>query len=185
MILIINICKEEMHYHEFVKPIEDILKGKEEPFMTRRYTKVGKKDLESCHRIIIAGTSLKDISYSKDFARFRFLKSYVKPVLTICGGMQILCMVYGCKLSKGMEIGLKRISFNSEFLGITGQREVYELHNMVVKEDEILKKNFHIYSKNIDTGHIQALKHKNLRQYGVLFHPEVRNKDMIVNFLYV
>jgi anthranilate/para-aminobenzoate synthase component II len=188
MILIINICKEEMHYHEFVKPVEDVLKRVEEPFITRHYTELTtkdvKKDLDSCHRIIITGTSLKDNTYAepKNLSKFKFLLTFNKPILTICGGMQILCLINGCKLEKGMEIGLKNINFNAEFLGVSGQREIYALHNMAIKEDASLKKSFNVYSK---TEYIQAVKHKHLKQYGVLFHPEVRNKDMITNFLQV
>jgi anthranilate/para-aminobenzoate synthase component II len=189
MILIIRICNEDMHYHEFVRPIEEIIKNVEEPYVTKYYMDVKKKDLESSHRIIITGTSLADVSYIKDISKFRFLKSYKKPVLAICGGMQLLCMIYGCRLSKYLEIGLKEIKFNAEFLGMKDSREVYELHNMFVKDDDLLKKTFHIYSKSsldsLNDGLIQAVKHKHLKHYGTLFHPEVRNRDMIVNFLYV
>jgi len=187
MILIINICKEEMHYFEFVKPIEDILIRAETPFITKKYSEVTKKDLDSCHRIIITGTSLKDNSYAsaKELFKFNFLKTFDKPILAICGGMQLLCMINGCKLVKGQEIGLKNINFNSEYLGANGSREVYELHNFAVKDDAVLKKNFNIYSRSSETKFVQAVKHKHLRHYGVLFHPETRNKDMIVNFLSV
>jgi anthranilate/para-aminobenzoate synthase component II len=192
MILIINICKEEMHYFEFVKPIENILLKAEEPFVTKKYTDVNKKDLDSSHRIIITGTSLKDMSYSnpKNTSKFKFLLSYDKPILAICGGMQLLCIIHGCKLVKGQAIGLHNINFNSEFLGVNGSREVYELHNMAVKDDAVLKKSFNIYAKteivdkNKKIDIIQAVKHKHFKHYGVLFHPEVRNKDLIVNFLY-
>jgi len=170
-----------MHYYEFVKPIEDMLVKAEEPFVTKRYDKITKNDLDSSHRIIITGTSLKDMSYAKQFSKFKFLESYAKPVLAICGGMQLLCIINGCKLINGQEIGLQNITFNTEYLGVTRQREVYELHNMAVKDDAALKKGFHIYSK---TDYIQAVKHKHFKHYGVLFHPEVRNRDLIVNFLY-
>jgi anthranilate/para-aminobenzoate synthase component II len=182
MILIVNICREEMHYFEFVKPIEDILKNAEEPFMMKHYSKLTKKDIDSSHRIIITGTSLKDMSYSKSISKFKFLLTYDKPVLGICGGMQVLCLVYGCSLEKGNEIGLKNVNFNAEFLGINGLRDVYTLHNMVIMDDDKFKKYFHVYSK---TGFIQAVKHKHFKHYGVLFHPEVRNKDLIINFLHV
>jgi GMP synthase (glutamine-hydrolysing) len=179
-----------MHYFEFVKPIEDILIKAEEPFITKHYTKITNTDMDSCHRIIITGTSLNDMSYTKQLSRFKFLKSYDKPVLAICGGMQLLCIVNGCKLVKGQEIGLREINFSAEYLGATGQREVYELHNSAIKDDSVLKKNFHVYSKTeiktkiFKTEVIQAVKHKRYKHYGVLFHPEVRNKDLIVNFLY-
>jgi anthranilate/para-aminobenzoate synthase component II len=185
MILIINICKEEIHYFEFVKPIEDIIKKTESPFITKKYYEITKKDLETCHRIIITGTSLKDNAYvnTKELSKFNFLKTFNKPVLAICGGMQLLCMVNGCKLVKYQEIGLHNITFNAEFLGVNGTREVYELHNFAVKDDITLKKNFNIYSVSFKTEFVQAVKHKRFKHYGTLFHPETRNKDMIVNFL--
>lgn len=183
MILLINICKEAMHYHEFVRPIEDILRKAEEPFITKHYREISRKDIDSCHRIIIAGTSLADSSYAKDLAKFKFLSSFTRPVLGICGGMQILCSVNGCKLDKGMEIGLVELDFNAEFLGIKGSREVYMLHNLIVRDDAVLHDNFHIYSRSNGTGYIQSVKHKRFKHYGTLFHPEVRNKDIIQNFL--
>jgi anthranilate/para-aminobenzoate synthase component II len=185
MILLIDICREEMHYHEFVRPIEDIMHKAEEPFITKHYLNISKKDLDSCHRIIIAGTSLMDASYSKNLSRFKFLKSFNKPVLGICSGMQILCVMHGCNLANGKEIGLAKLDFNAEFLGVTGSREIYMLHNMIVKGDKNLHDKFHIYSKSVGTGYVQAVRHKHFKHYGTLFHPEVRNKDMILNFLYV
>ncbi|MGV8171131.1 MAG: glutamine amidotransferase-related protein [Candidatus Woesearchaeota archaeon] len=187
MILLIDICNEEMHYHEFVRPIEDILRTVEEPFITRKYSVISRKDIDSCHRIIIAGTSLKDVEYSKNLSRLKFLKNFDKPILAICGGMQILCMLYGCKLADGSEIGLYTINFNAEFLGVKGSRDVYMLHNMMIKDDALLKDSFNIYSRSMSAGvgYVQAVKHKHFKHYGVLFHPEVRNKDMIINFLRV
>lgn len=186
MILIINICNEKMHYYEFVKPIEDILLASKQSFITRHYKKdysiIIERDLALSDKIIITGTSLKDMSYSKNLVMFDFLKSYTKPVLAICGGMQILCGIYGCKLVKGNEIGLKTISFDNAFLGIKGSREVYLLHNFSVRDNALLKKSFTVSSK---TEYVQAVVHKKFSHYGVLFHPEVRNKDLIVNFLYL
>ena len=70
MILIINICKEKLHYYEFVKPIEDIVKAYELKYFTKHYKEIGKKDLNKCSKIIICGTSLKDNEFSdkKNFA---------------------------------------------------------------------------------------------------------------------
>lgn len=191
MLLIINICKHELHYTEFVKPIIDIVKKQELPFDVIHYSKITKtnykKLLSKYHRIIITGTSLKDMSYSKDLSKFKWILSdlaFSKPLLGICGGMQILCMIHGSKLEKNPEIGLVSINFNAEFLGLTGTRQVYALHNMAIKNDSIIKNNFNIYSTgNKENSVIQAVKHRKNKHYGVLFHPEARNKDLIVNFL--
>ncbi len=185
MILIINICKEQLHYYEFVKPIEDIITKSNQTFITRHYIDDYSTiidDLVKCDRVIITGTSLKDMGYSSSLSKFDFLKSYTKPVLAICGGMQLLCMIYKCKLIKGREIGLNAVNFESDYLGVNGSREAYTLHNMAIRENTALKKSFNIFSR---TKYVQSIKHKVLPHYGLLFHPEVRNKDLIVNFLYV
>jgi len=192
MILIINICKQEMHDLEFVKPVEDILSKSEVPFVTKHISKLKKSDIDSCHRIIITGTSLKDFDYTKHKSKFSFLKSFDRPVLAICGGMQLLCMIHGCKLTKFQEIGLKPVAFTAGFLGVDpsvkSDREVYCLHNMAIVDDDSLKDTFHIYAKTYSSDGkecIQAVRHKHFKHYGTLFHPEVRNKDLIVNFLYL
>ncbi|MBI2004350.1 hypothetical protein HYS72_02700 [Candidatus Pacearchaeota archaeon] len=65
MILIINICKEKLHYFEFVKPIEDILRKENIEYQTIYYKKLTDKELlnKKLEKIIICGTSLKDNEY--------------------------------------------------------------------------------------------------------------------------
>ena len=65
MILIINICKEKLHYLEFVKPIEDILRKEKIEYQTIYYKKITDKELlnKKLEKIIICGTSLKDNGY--------------------------------------------------------------------------------------------------------------------------
>ena len=189
VILIINICKEKLHYPEFVKPIVDVIrssikdsvKGSDEFFVVNIHD-LNDKHVEDADKIIISGTSLQDFDYSKHIKKFDFLKSINKPVLGICGGMQIICQVFGCKIIEGQEIGLIKTVFDKEFLGMDAEKEVYALHNMAIKDDNIFKKNFDVYSK---TKYVQAIKHKAKPFYGVLFHPEVRNKDIITKFLYL
>jgi len=47
-----------------------------------------------------------------------------------------------------------------EFLGVEGVKQVYYLYNFYVLPETFHEKNF----------------------YGTLFHPEVRNKEIILNF---
>jgi GMP synthase (glutamine-hydrolysing) len=166
-------------------------------FVTKHYTEISKKDIDDAHRIIITGTSLQDFEYSRHIDKFAFLRDlsrsdFRKPVLAICAGMQLLCSLYGCEMITGKEIGLVSANFTGEFLGMSGQREIYALHNMTIKDDAVLKENFHVYAKTNSTktnsdkgGCVQAIKHKHSKIYGVLFHPEVRNEDMIIRFLSV
>jgi GMP synthase (glutamine-hydrolysing) len=175
MILIIQICKEKLHYYEFVKPIEDVLKQKKIDYQTFYYKNLFQKSLLKYDKIIISGTSLKDNDFFENINHFKWIHSFDKPILGICAGMHILGLQYGGLLKKYREIGLKKIMFKKEFLSIKNNLEVYELHNFYVKS-----KDFKVYAFSEDC--IQAIKHREKPFYGVLFHPEVRNKKMIETF---
>lgn len=193
MILIVNICAEKLHYYEFVKPIEDVLESKGVEYLVRHYSDIKKGDLMNCKKVIICGTSLKDNKFIEDINYFSFLRdvNFRKPVLGICGGMQILGLIgnlkkqvgdldirsdFGHVLKKKTEIGYFHEKFDKEFLGLIGDVEVYHLHNSYVE----FGNEFGIFSEG---EIIQAVKHREKDVYGVLFHPEVRNKEMIGNFV--
>ena len=173
MILIINICKERLHYLEFVKPIKDILYRNNVSCYIKDYKNVSEVDLKNADKVIICGTSLFDNDFIKNLNFFNWLLDYDKPVLGICGGMQIIGLVFGGKLKKETEIGFFKENLNG-FLGIK-EAEVYHLHNYYVSFNDY----FEIFSNN---KIVQAVKHKNKEIYGCLFHPEVRQKDLIKNF---
>ncbi len=176
MILIIKICKENLHYYEFVKPIEDILKQNKIDFQTCYYKKLSEKSILKYEKIIISGTSLKDNNFFDNINYFKWVHNIDKPILGICAGMHILSLQYDGLIKKHREIGLKNIIFKKDFLGIKNKLEVYELHKFWVKSKE-----FEVYAFSENCN--QAIKHKEKPFYGVLFHPEVRNKKMIEVFI--
>src|SRR3989338_413197 len=94
IILIIPICKEKLHYYEFVKPIEDIVNGTGKKYMVKHYTKINSCDLEIASHVIICGTSLQDNEFMNQIRFFSWLKNYEGAVLGICGGMQIIGAVF-------------------------------------------------------------------------------------------
>lgn len=177
MMLLINICHEKLHFDEFVKPVGNILiKDKIKGFI-RKYDCITKKDLEKASKIIICGTSLKDEEFIKNIKHFSWLKDFNKPILGICGGMQVIQLIHSGKLRKKQEIGFYKENFTKSFLGISkGEHQVYHLHNNYVT----LTKDFSQFNK----GSLpQAIKHDHKPIFGVLFHPEVRNKELIRNFV--
>jgi GMP synthase (glutamine-hydrolysing) len=173
MILIVSVCREKLHYFEFVKPIEDVVK---DGFVTKHYSEIGEDDLEKVDKVIICGTSLRDDGFIDDLSKFGWIKDFEKPVFGICAGFQIIGMVYGGRLKKKLEIGFFREKFDKEFLGLSGEQEVYHLHNNYVE----FSKDFDVFS---DGKIAQAVKYKGKEIYGVLFHPEVRQKEMILEFV--
>jgi GMP synthase (glutamine-hydrolysing) len=178
-VLIIDLCKEKLHYFEFVKPIEDILRKENIDFFTKHYKSINQKDLARATKVIICGTSLadNDFLFKKNFMKFKWLLNFSKPVLGICAGMQILGLVLqeGKRVNFKKEIGFFYESFSKSFLGLEGRQEVYHLHNNSIT--------FNADWVEFTTSKInQAVKHKSYDFYGVLFHPEVRQKGLISNF---
>lgn len=180
MILLVDICNEKLHYLEFVKPVEDILRTENLDFFTKKYKEICDKDLVKADKIIICGTSLKDCDFSnsKNLKYFSWIKNFNKPLLGICGGMQVIGLTFGGKLKSKKEIGFYSENFKKNFLGIFGKQEVYHLHNNFVDFNNL--KIFESYSENNRV--VQAVKHTNKEIYGVLFHPEVRQKELIASF---
>ena len=181
MILLINICKEKLHYLEFVKPIEDILKKEKIGFFVRKYKEVSKEDLNKADKVIICGTSLgdNDFSLSENARFFSWISDFDKPILGICGGMQVIARVFGARIKKEQEIGFFKEKVHKPFFGLEGFNEVYHLHNYypdLYFSDEL--EAYAVSDKNI----VQAFKHKTREIYGVLFNTEVRQKLMIENF---
>lgn len=191
-ILIINICKEKLHYYEFVKPIEDILKNfkkenlknmkkenKKINYFVKHYKFINNNDLKKSDKVIICGTSLYDNEFIKDIKKFKWLLDFEKPVLGVCGGMEIIGLIFNGKLKRKTEIGFCNENFDKNFLGLTENCEVYHLHNYYIDFSKVKDFVFFCFSNGI----IQAVKHKNKDIYGVLFHPEVRHKNLIKNFV--
>lgn len=174
MILIISTSKELLHEIEFVKPIVDILKDEE--LLIEHYSTLSKEDIVRSEKVIICGTSVQDNQFMDDIERFSWIKEFKKPLLGICAGSQILGMIFGAVLKEGTEIGYYKETFD-DFLGLKGEQEVFHLHNQYA--DFFSLGTFDVLAgKEIP----QAVKHKKKPFYGVLFHPEVRQKALISFF---
>ena len=183
MILIISTCKEKLHELEFVKPIEAILKNNKIKFKTINYKNISFKEIEKSEKIIITGTSLADNEFLeiKNIIKLNFIKSYSKPILGICAGMQIIGIINNGNIKKATEIGYYKEKLTNNFLNIkkNTELEVYHLHNNYI--DFSILSDFIVYSTSNNVS--QAIKHKTKDIYGVLFHPEVRNKEIILEFV--
>lgn len=177
MILIVNICKEKLHELEFVKPIEDVLRKNKILFKTKHYNEINESEIKRFDKIIISGTSLKDDQFLENLNKFQWIKLYNKPILGICGGMHILVLNFRGILKRKKEIGIIDVEFKEKFLGMERNKHVYNLHRFYVQSNE-----FKILAES-DSQIPQAVKHKTKPLYGTLFHPEVRNKKLIREFL--
>lgn len=111
------------------------------------------------------------------------------PVLGICYGMQLGCMLLGCDVSHAekSEYGPAKLHIedaNDLFAGIPSNTTVWMSHG-----DQVLgiNHNFDVLAST-PTCPFAAVRHKQVPFYGLQFHPEVTHTphgiDMLRNFLY-
>ncbi|MGD0643674.1 MAG: gamma-glutamyl-gamma-aminobutyrate hydrolase family protein [Candidatus Bathyarchaeia archaeon] len=178
MILIIdmNWKKDSLGFYEFVLPIVTIAETLEECRVTH-YLEVKYEDTSLCDKIILSGTALKDTATLSQTEKFMWLKETQKPVLGICAGMETIGIVFGMNLTQCLEIGMTHMTPLKENLFFSEAFKAYSLHSFCVKPSM----DFEVWARSAECA--QIIKHKIKPIYGVLFHPEVRNPELIKRFI--
>jgi len=143
----------------------------------KHFLEITNQDLSQCDRVILSGTALKDTATLSQPEKFMWLKETEKPVLGICAGMETIGVVFGMPLIRSLEIGMTKINTLKENPLFGGDFKAYSLHSYCVEPSE----DFEVWAESVKC--IQAIKHKHKKIYGVLFHPEVRNKETLKLFI--
>lgn len=175
MILVVDMNSESLAFHEFVLPIVSVVR-KFADYEIKHYDEIRAEDLGKYERIILSGVPLKDNRFVEEREKFEWLRVCELPVLGICAGMQIIAITFGSSLVRCQEIGMIRVRTVRENPLFSGEFQAYGLHKYAVnpsKEFEVLA---------VSSKCVQAVKHKKKGIYGVLFHPEVRNREIIERF---
>jgi len=178
MILIVdmNSKKDSLGFSEFVLPIVSIVSPFQEPAV-KHYLELDDRSTKDCDRIILSGNALKDDVSLRHPENFDWLMKCEKPVLGICAGMQMLGLAFGCRLKESLGIGMTQIRTVKANPLFSLAFRAYGLHNCTLEPCEV----FDVLAES-ESG-IEAVKHRQKQMYGVLFHPEVRNKEIIERFL--
>ena len=178
MILIVDLNwkKDSLAFNEFVSPIVSVVRPLEE-FRVKHFLDIEPTELEGYNKIVLSGTALKDHTTLKLVDKFNWIKKCHKPILGICAGMQTISLLFDEPLVKCLQIGMTEISTLKENNLFQGDFKSYVLSNFSVKQSQT----FEALAES--TKCIQAIKHKQKNIYGVLFHPEVRNQEILKNFI--
>lgn len=180
MILIVDLCfePESLSCSEFVDPISDALKRAGFSCRVVHFTEITEEELKECDRIILCGTALKDNIYADRLESFSWIRNCEKPILGICAGMQVIGAVFGGRIVPQPAIGLERIEVvrESPLLGEPREIEGYHLHTFGVS----LPDGFLLLAGTPER--VAAFQQNARPVYGIIFHPEVRNKWIIERF---
>jgi len=175
LVVDMNWLKDSLASYEFVSPIVLVAQEHGE-CKVKHYLEVAREDLDAANCIVLSGTPLKDNGTLQQPEKFSWLKDTNKPVLGICAGMQTLGVVFEQKLTRCLQIGMTQICTIKENPLFSGTFKAYTLHNFSVETSG----DFEVLAKSAQC--IQAVKHKQKQIYGVLFHPEVRNPEVLKRF---
>jgi len=178
MILVVDMNgkKDSLGLYEFVLPIVTIAQELDEVFV-KHYTEIKQDHLGKCDLVILSGTPLKDHTTLNQTERFDWIKTCKKPILGICAGMQTLGLVFSLTLKNCLGIGMTEITVLKPNPLFSSKFKAYSLHNLsVVPSDD-----FEVLSETTQCA--QAIKHRQKDIFGVLFHPEVRNREIIERFV--
>jgi GMP synthase-like glutamine amidotransferase len=175
-IIDMNYKKDSLGFYEFVLPIITIVKNIQE-CEAKHYSEVGQTDTRDSTGIILSGTALRDNETLEHVEDFAWIRECEKPILGICAGMQAIGLVFNSTLTECLEIGMKQITTTKENPLFSSSFRAYELHTYSINPS----KDFNTLAESERC--IQAIRHKEKNIYGVLFHPEVRNQEIIKRFL--
>jgi GMP synthase (glutamine-hydrolysing) len=178
MILVVDMNSKEnpFGFYEFVLPIVSISEELEKCDI-KHYLGVNETSLNGYEKIILSGSALKDTVTLGQVKRFMWLKDCGKPVLGICAGMQTIGLVFGGRVEECREIGMTDVTTCKENILFSSTFKVYALHNYAL----VAPAGFDVLAESANCVH--AIKHKRKDVYGVLFHPEVRNIEVVKRFI--
>lgn len=146
-------------------------------------------DFEKTGGIIFSGspTMFTEADHKPYVEKFSFVKTGEIPTLGICFGHQLMGILHGAKIFRGVEVRTRiKIRVQKEdvlFAGLAPQTEMNEDHT----EGITLPPGF-IHLATSSTYTIEGMRHPELPLWGVQFHPEVSGetgKMFLQNFVNV
>ena len=175
MIIDMNWKKNSLAFTEFVSPIVSVVEPLEE-CRVKHFLEITPRDLIDSGKVVLSGTALKDHTTLKQVDKFNWIKTFDKPILGVCAGMQTIGLVFDEPLTSCLQIGMTEVVTLKENPLFQGIFKAYSLHNYSIQPSQ----NFDVLAKSAKCTQAIKLRQKNI--YGVLFHPEVRNPEILKRF---
>lgn len=144
-------------------------------------------EFSSCKAIVLSGSPVlwTETDVSVYLKKFSWLKTIEIPVLGICFGHQLIGLLFGANVFKGIENRAETTITIFEkdplFEGVDFHSTFMEDHT----EGITLPSDFFLLATSSDYE-VEAMRHKQKKIYGVQFHPEIsgdNGKKIIQNFL--
>jgi GMP synthase (glutamine-hydrolysing) len=137
MILIVdmNWKKDSLAFSEFVSPIVSVVETLEE-CRVKHFLEITAEDLADCSKVVLSGTALQDHATLKQVDKFNWIKTFDKPILGVCAGMQTIGLVFGEPLTPCLQIGMTEVVTLRENPLFQGIFKAYTLHNYSIQPSQ-------------------------------------------------
>ncbi len=178
MILIVdmNSKRDSLGYPEYVLPIIRVVKEYYDCDVVH-HLDLDLTCLDRYDSIILSGNPIMDDSFAHRADGFSWLKDTDRRVLGICAGMQAICLAFGGNRYKCAGFGMTDIICERDVPFMESRFRAYSCHSHSVTGFDDLD----VVARSDRC--IQAVMHRNKDICGLLFHPEVRNPDIILGWL--
>jgi GMP synthase (glutamine-hydrolysing) len=179
-ILVIN--NAEKGITQFTQPILDILDEARVSSVTAEYKEI--PDVKDFHGIIMGGSPRGDDIVDHHQPWFQWIKTCDIPIFGFCAGHHITGKMYGAELLRSVEVEVGDFYITIDrpddplFKGCQRDVLVRQDHH-----DSITLPPGFILLAHSEICKVEAMKHPTKPIYTTQFHPEILNKDMMLNFL--
>jgi len=137
------------------------------------FKQIKDKNFSNFDLIVLSGSSLLNVNLNlgEIEEEINLIKNTTTPIIGICFGFELICLVYGSKIEKLSEhldeFRLIKIS-RSFFVNAPEDITVKESHEWGVRS---VKEDLEVLGVSKDS--IEIVKHKSKKIYGFQFHPEL------------
>ncbi len=176
MILVVDMSAREgsLAREEYARPIAESVGGE-----IVHYRQLTAPMVAEASHIVLCGTPLRDNVVLDDIKRFAWLARIEKPVLGICVGAEVIGQVFGCELESAKEIGVVKVRVEATNPLADEDFEAYCVHSQaVVPNDQV-----EVFARS--DACVQMFRIVRRPVWGIQFHPEVRNLQILQAFLHI
>lgn len=183
-IKIVVVNNAERGIREFTDPVVSILEEAGVNSCVVEYMEIPVLTGSDFSGVILSGSPCGDDIVEHHQPWFQWVKTCEIPVLGFCAGHHIIGKMYGSDLLRSVEIEIGDFDIILDrpgdplFRGFDRRVKVCQNHH-----DSITLPPGFILLAHSDVCKVEAMKHPDRAIYTTQFHPEILNKNMILNFV--
>jgi len=183
MVKLLIVNNAEKGITEFVEPFQRIITEAGAASDVIEYEETLTTNMSAYDGIILGGSPRGDDIVDHHFPYFQWIKTCDVPLFGICAGHHITGKLYGAKLLRSVEkeVGENYLFIEQKdpiFRGFPERFLVWQNHH-----DSITLPNDFLLLAHSENCKAAMVKHRSKPLYTTQFHPEVLNKNLILNFI--